>query len=86
MNELEIEQIIKQIVSSNTGMKIEEIDLFSNMMSDMDISSMEILLIIADIEEKLSVVIGEKDIRSFSCLKDIIEYVMKHDHSGEREL
>ena len=47
----------------------------SVLMDDLDLSSMEILTIVADLEETFGIRIPEKELRSFVTISDLADYL-----------
>ena len=47
-------------------------------MDDLDLSSMEILTIVADLEEAFGLRIPEKELRSFVTISDLADYLSEH--------
>ena len=47
-------------------------------MDDLDLSSMEILTIVADLEETFGLRIPEKELRNFVTISDLADYLAAH--------
>ena len=50
-------------------------DVNSVLMDDLDLSSMEILTIVADLEETFGLRIPEKELRNFVTISDLADYL-----------
>ena len=50
----------------------------SVLMDDLDLSSMEILTIVADLEETFGLRIPEKELRNFVTISDLADYLAAH--------
>ena len=55
-----------------------EVSPDSVLMDDLDLSSMEILTIVADLEETFGLRIPESDLRSFVTINDLTDYLVAH--------
>ena len=66
---------IQEILAEMTDMEKEEIKPESKMIYDIGLSSVELLSLLSTFEEKFSLRIPEKAIRSFVTVQDIADYV-----------
>ena len=48
------------------------------LMDDLDLSSMEILTVVADLEETFGLRIPEKELRNFVTISDLADYLAAH--------
>lgn len=55
----------------------------SVLMDDLDLSSMEILTVVADLEETFGLRIPEKELRNFVTISDLADYLAAH--AGNKE-
>lgn len=69
---------IKTIITDVTDIPGEEIYVDRAMMEDLDMSSLEILSIVAELERKFKVRIPEKTLREFITINDIAEFIRNH--------
>lgn len=69
---------IKAIITDVTEIPEEEIYVDRAMMEDLDMSSLEILSIVAELERKFKVRIPEKTLREFITINDIAEFIRNH--------
>ena len=53
----------------------EDVNENSVLMDDLDLSSMEILTIVADLEETFGLRIPEKELRNFVTISDLADYL-----------
>ncbi len=53
----------------------EDVNENSVLMDDLDLSSMEILTIVADLEETFGLRIPEKELRNFVTIGDLVDYL-----------
>lgn len=77
MKKEQIIQEIKTIIEDIADIPQEEIDASSAMMDEMDLSSLEVMAIVAEMEKKYKIRIPEKALRSFISLEDIAEYIVE---------
>ncbi len=77
MNRTEIIEQIKAILEDVAELPPEEVNEDSVLMDDLDLSSMEILTIVADVEEAFGLRIPEKDLRSFVTISDLADYLVE---------
>ena len=56
----------------------EDVNEDSVLMDDLDLSSMEILTIVADLEETFGLRIPEKELRNFVTISDLADYLAAH--------
>ena len=56
----------------------EDVNEDSVLMDDLDLSSMEILTIVADLEETFGLRIPEKELRNFVTMGDLADYLAEH--------
>lgn len=53
----------------------EDVSEDSVLMDDLDLSSMEILTVVADLEETFGLRIPEKELRNFVTIGDLVDYL-----------
>ena len=63
---------LKKIISRYTSIPISKIDLQTNLITDLGMSSLELLSCVCDIEEKFKVRLLEEDLKKVSTVKDLI--------------
>ena len=66
---------IKKIIEEITDIPADEIEADSQIMDDLDLSSIEIMSVIAEIERKYSVHFSEEELMSVQSVADIINVV-----------
>ena len=57
---------------------VKNINENSVLMDDLDLSSMEILTVVADLEETFGLRIPEKELRNFVTVSDLADYLAAH--------
>ena len=75
---LERAEIISQILAileDVAEVSPEDVNENSVLMDDLDLSSMEILTIVADLEETFGLRIPEKELRNFVTMGDLVDYL-----------
>lgn len=73
MQNKEIQSKVIEIFSNMT--EIEEVTLESELIEDLEISSMDVLFLISSIEEEFKIEIPEKEIRKMVTLEDVVKIV-----------
>lgn len=66
-----VTELIRNIIDSDDIEVTEECGL----MEDLDISSLEIMTMIADIEQEYRIVLGEAELRSMVTVGDIVDCI-----------
>lgn len=70
-------EVIK-IISDIAEIPIKKINLDSNLMSDLELSSLDLVTLISEFEEKYNVTVNDNDIKNLQTVGDIIEYIEKN--------
>ncbi|MGN0707673.1 MAG: acyl carrier protein [Faecalibacterium sp.] len=76
MERAEIVSQILAILEDVAEISPEDVTENSDLMNDLDLSSMEILTIVADLEETFGLRIPEKELRSFVTISDLVDYLV----------
>ena len=75
MERAEIISQITAILEDVAEVSPEDVTESSVLMDDLDLSSMEILTIVADLEETFGLRIPEKELRNFVTISDLADYL-----------
>ena len=75
MERAEIISQILAILEDVAEVSPEDVNENSVLMDDLDLSSMEILTIVADLEETFGLRIPEKELRNFVTMGDLVDYL-----------
>ena len=75
MERAEIISQITAILEDVAEVSPEDVTESSVLMDDLDLSSMEILTIVADLEETFGLRIPEKELRNFVTMGDQVDYL-----------
>ena len=86
MERAEIMSQILAILEDVAEISPEDVNENSVMMDDLDLSSMEILTVVADLEETFGLRIPEKELRNFVTIGDLAECRAACGVSGHRLL
>ena len=78
MERAEIIAQILAILEDVAEISPEDVSEDSVLMDDLDLSSMEILTIVADLEEAFGLRIPERELRSFVTISDLADYLSEH--------
>ena len=76
MERAEIISQITAILEDVAEVSPEDVTESSVLMDDLDLSSMEILTIVADLEETFGLRIPEKELRNFVTINDLADYLV----------
>ena len=75
MERAEIISQITAILEDVAEVSPEDVTESSVLMDDLDLSSMEILTIVADLEEIFGLRIPDKELRNFVTMGDLVDYL-----------
>ena len=75
MEREEIKRTLYEMMSELLEREVDDIDESKALMDELDISSLEIMTMIADLEEQFQIQIPENDIRGMVSVGDIIDYI-----------
>ena len=78
MERSEIVSQILAILEDVAEISPEDVTEDSVLMDDLDLSSMEILTVVADLEETFGLRIPEKELRNFVTIRDLVDYLVAH--------
>ena len=76
MERAEIFSQILAVLEDVAEVSPEDVTESSVLLDDLDLSSMEILTIVADIEETFGLRIPEKELRNFVTMGDLVDYLV----------
>ena len=75
MEREEIKRTLYEMMSELLEREVDDIDESKALMDELDISSLEIMTMIADLEEQFQIQIPENDIRGMVAVGVIIDYI-----------
>ena len=78
MERSEIVSQILAILEDVAEISPEDVTEDSVLMDDLDLSSMKILTVVADLEETFGLRIPEKELRNFVTISDLADYLAAH--------
>lgn len=78
MSREEMIQEIKSIIEEVTDIPQDKISADTALMDELDMSSLEIMAIITEMEEEFKIRIPERKARNFVCINDIVDYIKKN--------
>lgn len=71
------EKILERVIDLfSTMTEAEEITEDSELMDDLDISSMDVLLLISSLEEEFQITVPEKEIRKMFTVGDVVDVIL----------
>ncbi len=68
-------EVIAKIIEDIADIPLDEIKEDSHMMDDLDLSSLEIMSVVGDVERKFSIKISEDELLSISTVGDLAKVV-----------
>ncbi len=68
-------EVITKIIEDIADIPLDEIKEDSHMMDDLDLSSLEIMSVVGDVERKFSIKISEDELLSISTVGDLAKVV-----------
>lgn len=75
MEREEIKRTLYEMMSELLEREVDDIDESKALMDELDISSLEIMTMIADLEEQFQIQIPENDIRGMVTVGDMIDFI-----------
>ena len=75
MEREEIKCTLYEMMSELLEREVDDIDEFKALMDELDLSSLEIMTMIADLEEQFQIQIPENDIRGMVTVGDMIDFI-----------
>ena len=70
------ENVLQRVIHLfSTMAEVEEINIDSELLEDLGISSMDILMLMASLEEEFKISLPEKEIRKMSTVEDVVEII-----------
>lgn len=75
MNKDKIFSEIKKIIVESADIPEEEINENSLLMDDLELSSLEVLDLIAHLEEVFQIRFSEKELRKIISIEDLVDYI-----------
>lgn len=75
MNKDKIFSEIKRIIVESADIPEEEINENSLLMDDLELSSLEVLDLIAHLEEVFQIRFSEKELRKIISIEDLVDYI-----------
>lgn len=77
MDQTQIFEKLRAITAEVADLAPEEITEESALMEDLDLSSMEIMTMIAELEDAFSLRIPERELRNFVTMRDLVDYLAR---------
>ena len=75
MEREEIKCTLYEMMSELLEREVDDIDESKALMDELDLSSLEIMTMIADLEEQFQIQIPENDIRGMVTVRDMIDFI-----------
>lgn len=77
-NNMNLTSEVIKIISEVTEFPKENIKLESNLLSNLELESLDIVNLIAELEKKYKISIKDEEIKYFQTVEDIINYIEKN--------
>ena len=77
-NNMNLNNEVIEIISEVTEIPKENIKLESNLLTDLELESLDIVNLIAEFEKKYKISIKDEEIKCFQTVEDIINYIEKN--------
>lgn len=71
---------VKKILNEYAGVDEDKITLSSNLLTDLDLNSLDVVNVIVEFEETFGIEISEEDIRALTTVGDIVNYIEAKTH------
>lgn len=78
----EIINTIKLVINKTCDIDLEEINEESSVVDDLCMNSIEILMMIVELEKKYGIKFETRDLRSIVTIKDIADYIVKKNENN----
>lgn len=83
MDRIEIEAKVKDMISNELSIKVTNINNTDNLMRDLNADSLDLIVLMMDLEEEFRYQVPEEDLDKIHTVQDIIDYIAdKKDCSG----
>ena len=69
---------VREIIAKEASIDKEQVQPDSGMMSDIDLSSIEVLKLVAELEDEFSIRIPEKQLRSLVTVQDFVDFIAEN--------
>jgi len=78
MNRIEIEDKIREMVSSQFGVSLEEVDLDTRFIEDLNADSLDAVEVVMLVEDEFNLKIPDEIADRFFSVKLVVEYIEKN--------
>lgn len=73
-----VEEQVKELISEVTEKPVDDIHLEDNIITDLEIESLDLIDLITKFEDTFGLEVEDKDIKYFQTVSDIINYIKNH--------
>lgn len=67
-----------EIISRVCEIPVKKISLDSNLVTDLELGSLDLVELVSEFEEKYNVVVEDKDVKGLQTVRDIVELLEKN--------
>lgn len=69
---------IIEIIANIAEIPAKKITLESNLITDLELGSLDLVTLVSEFEEKYNITVEDKDIKKIQTVQDIVDYIEKH--------
>lgn len=69
---------IIEIIANIAEIPAKKITLESNLITDLELGSLDLVTLVSEFEEKYNITVEDKDVKNLQTVQDIVDYIEKH--------
>lgn len=81
MTRKEVQEKVVAALMNNTDLSEEQLDMEAPLMESLGLTSLKIMLILAELEETCSIQFTDSNLHDVICGNDVIECILQENHS-----
>jgi acyl carrier protein len=70
----EVFETIVNVIEEVTDIPAEDIDISNSLIDDLDLSSIEIMSVVSELEKEFSKKLGENDLLEIATVQDLVDF------------
>ena len=70
----EVFETIVNVIEEVTDIPTEDIDISNSLIDDLDLSSIEIMSVVSELEKEFSKKLGENDLLEIATVQDLVDF------------
>ncbi len=83
MKKEDIKNRLQELLQETAGTVLKEEKMGTNLMTELDLSSLQLMMVLAQIEEEYQIELKEEVLRSFVSANDIVDYIASEVKADE---